>query len=68
MEHLIRFSDAAERLGISENTLRKRIREEGITVYLNPRDKRERLLDWSELEAKFQLRPLRRDDEGKAAA
>lgn len=64
MSERIRFSDAAERLEISENTLRKRIREWGITVYMNPRDKRERLLDWDELQEWFQEQPM----EGKAAA
>ncbi len=67
MVERIRFSDAAERLGISENTLRKRIREWGITVYLNPRDKRERLLDWKELQNWFQDQPIV-DQEEKAAA
>jgi DNA-binding Lrp family transcriptional regulator len=63
----IRFSDAAERLSISENTLRKRIREWGITVYLNPRDKRERLVDWKELQQRFQEQPVVGQEE-KAAA
>jgi DNA-binding Lrp family transcriptional regulator len=66
MGERIRFSDAAERLGISENTLRKRIREFKITVYLNPRDKRERLLDWDEVSARFEVTPM--ESEGKAAA
>jgi DNA-binding Lrp family transcriptional regulator len=67
MSERIRFSEAAERLEVSENTLRKRIREWGITVYMNPRDKRERLLDWNELQQCFQEHPIE-DREGKAAA
>ncbi len=66
MSERIRFSEAAERLRISENTLRKRVRDLNLTVYLNPRDKRERLLDWEELQVKFQLQPM--ELEGKAAA
>lgn len=65
IEH-VRFSEAAERLGISENTLRKRVRDLKLRVYLNPRDKRERLLDWQEVQEKFELQPL--DLEGEAAA
>ncbi len=64
MGEFIRFSDAAERFGMSETTLRKRIREEKITVYINPRDKREKRLDVDELETKLGYRV----DEGKAAA
>ena len=53
---------------MSENTLRKRIREEGITVYIDLRDKRVKLLDVAELRVKLQIRPLERGQEGKAAA
>jgi len=63
MGELIRFSDAAARFGMSETTLRKRIREEKITVYLNPRDKREKRLDTEELETKLGFQPMGVDDE-----
>lgn len=67
MGERIQLNEAAERLKISKNTLRRRVREWGVTVYLNPRDRRERLVDWSELQRRFAEQPTV-DQEGKAAA
>jgi predicted site-specific integrase-resolvase len=66
MSELITMTEAGQRLGVSRNTLRQRIREAGITTYENPRDKRARLVDWHEIEAAF--RPRIRVMEGKVAA
>lgn len=73
MEGMVRLSEAAKELGISENTLRKRIRDGGITVYLNPQDNREKLVNLEELRsAVMQPRPTMigrpKDEQGKALA
>jgi|GEM_PF-4144756 len=74
MGEMVRLNEAAKQLGISENTLRKRIRDEGVVVYVNPQDNREKLVDLEELrEAVMQPRPtsigrVQRDNGGKAAA
>lgn len=60
---LIRISDAVERFGVSENTLRRRIQRAGITLYSNPFDQREKLVDVEELEKVFQPQPIRRDEQ-----
>jgi hypothetical protein len=67
---LITLTEAARRLGISRVTMSKRVKDGHFTVYTNPRDQREKLLDAAEVEAAAQPKvvKLRRDDEGKAAA
>jgi predicted site-specific integrase-resolvase len=44
------MAQAAERLGISMVTLRARVKDEGLEVYRDPRNKRVRLLKDEELE------------------
>jgi len=74
MGEMVRLNEAAKQLGISENTLRKRLRDGGVTVFLNPQDNREKLVDLEEVRAAvMQPRPTvigrtRRDEAGKAAA
>ena len=74
MGEMVRLNEAAKQLGISENTLRKRLRDGGVPVYINPQDNREKLVDLEELRsAVMQPRPTvigrtRRDEEGKAVA
>ncbi len=68
MSDLITMTNAAERTGVSIVTLRRIIRERGITVYRNPRDARERLVDAGEIDAAMQPTPIRREDDPKKAA
>jgi len=69
---LIPLTQAAERIGVSMNTLRKVIRKHDLLVYENPLDARERLIDGDELEAAIRPVPIRKRDTepeaGKAAA
>lgn len=68
MGELITMSDAAARAGVSIVTLRKIVREQGITVYRNPRDARERLVDAAEIDAAMRPTPIRPADDTKKAA
>ena len=58
LSELITVTDAAQRAGVSVVTLRKIIRQRGITIYRNPRDARERLVDAGEIDAAMQPTPL----------
>ena len=57
-EDLIPLEGAAERLGVSRATMWRRAREWNLTVYLNPRDRRQKLLSWKEIEEAQRPRPL----------
>ena len=46
---LIRMGEAARRLGISKVTLTRLVREGRFSVYANPLDKRQKLLDEAEV-------------------
>lgn len=48
--NLIPLEKAAERLGIARGTMWVRVKEWKLAVYDNPVDKRQRLLDWDEVE------------------
>lgn len=67
---LIPMSEAAKRLNISRVTLSKRVREGQFTVYANPQDQREKLLDAAEIAdaARPKIVSIRREDAKKAAA
>lgn len=69
---LIPLKEAQKRLGISKTTLWKHVKAGRFTVYENPRDAREKLVDWQEVEEAFRPRPIRTTGEagpeGKAAA
>ncbi len=58
---LMPLTEAAERAGISLVTMRRRIREHQLTIYINPRDKREKLVDWAKVEDIMQFRPAGQD-------
>jgi excisionase family DNA binding protein len=63
---LIGMLEAARRLGISNTTMRRLVREGRLTVHENPLDKRQKLVDASEVD---RLRvPLENSAEGKLAA
>ncbi len=68
MSNLITMTDAAERVGVSVVTLRRIIRARGITVYMNPRDARERLVDADEIDAAMRPTPIRPEDDPKKEA
>lgn len=59
MPELVSLKEAQERIGVSKNTLRKLIERRGITVYDNPRDARQKLVDIEEVEEAFRPRPIR---------
>jgi transposase len=46
----ITLSDAAERLGVHRNTMRRRVDQWNLATRQNPRNLRERLVDWTEVE------------------
>ncbi|HET7036560.1 MAG TPA: hypothetical protein VFI42_12830 [Thermomicrobiaceae bacterium] len=58
MSELIPLNVAQQRASLSKNTLRKLLRERKIMLYENPRDRREKLVDWAEVEAALRPRPL----------
>lgn len=68
MGELIPLKEAQERAGISKNTLKKIIAMHGITVYSNPRDARQKLVDYADVEAALRPRPLRPHQDTKIAA
>lgn len=64
---MITVSEAAKRLGVSRVTMSRLVREGRFKVYANPLDRRERLVDWHEVEAAGRPQLLK-DLEGKIAA
>jgi hypothetical protein len=68
MGELIPLKEAQERAGVSKNTLKKILKQHGITLYENPRDARQKLVDYSDVEAALRPRPLRSEQESKIAA
>ncbi len=65
---LIPMLEAARRLGVSKLTMRRIVREAGLTTYDNPLDKRQRLLDAAEVERVARPRPRMEEDAKKLAA
>ncbi len=63
---LIPLIEAAKRLGVSRMTMARLVKEGRFTVYTNPLDRRQRLLDAAEL--KERVRPEPESQQGKAAA
>jgi len=66
VKDLITLTEAADRAGLSLMTFRKRLRESQVTIYINPRDRRERLVDWPEVAAIMEPIPI--NDAVKTAA
>lgn len=46
----VTVSEAAQRLGVHRNTMRRRIKQWKLRAIRNPRNLREVLLDWREVE------------------
>ncbi len=65
---LITVSEARERLGVSRVTMARLLREGRFTVYVNPLDRREKLIDVAELEEARRPRPASVEGQAKKAA
>ena len=65
---LITVGDARERLGVSNHTIARLIREGHLTTYDNPLDRRQKLVDEAEVEALAQRRPRRIEPQVKSLA
>ncbi len=65
---LIPLVEAARRLGISRMTLSRLVKEGRFTVYTNPLDRRQRLLDAAELKDRVQPEPESQGQASKVAA
>jgi DNA-binding Lrp family transcriptional regulator len=57
MGELVSIAEATRRLGISKATMLRRLKTLSVQRYINPKDTRERLVDWDEIEALFEVRP-----------
>jgi hypothetical protein len=57
MGELIPIAEATRRLGISKSTMLRRLKSAKIRRYINPKDSRQRLIDWDEVEGLFAIRP-----------
>ena len=57
---LIPMKEARDRLDVSKETLRQLVLRGVFTVYSNPRDRREKLIDTEELEAYLQPKVIQR--------
>ena len=62
MGELIPLREARQRLGISKTTMSRLVRERWFTLYENPLDRRERLVDWEEVQRVMRPRPLVEED------
>lgn len=62
MGELIPLREARQRLGISKTTMTRLVRERSFTLYENPLDRRERLVDWEEVQRVMRPRPLVEND------
>ncbi len=67
-KELIPMVEGARRLGISKLTMRRIVRENGITTYDNPLDKRQTLIDAADLQKVTEPRPSMENQEVKIAA
>ena len=64
---LIPLTEAARRHGVSRMTMARLVRRGLFTIYRNPLDQRQKLLDATEVAERLRPRP-ERPEEGKAAA
>lgn len=59
-KNLIPYAEVEARIGIARRTLQDRIASEGITVYIDGRDRRRRLIDVRDLPKLMEPRPVER--------
>ncbi len=64
-QDLIPLVEAAERLGVSRMTLSRLAKDGRFTIYENPRDRRQKLVDEEEVREALQPKPM---PEGKEVA
>ncbi len=65
---LIPLVEAARRLGVSRMTLSRLVKEGRFTIYTNPLDRRQRLLDAAELKDRVRPEPELQEQTSKWAA
>ncbi len=53
-QNWVTLTDAAEKLGVHRNTMRKRVIQWELTTRQNPRNLREVLVDWAEIEDRLE--------------
>ena len=66
-QDLIPLVEAAERLGVSRMTLSRLAKEGRFTIYENPRDRRQRLVNEEEVREALLPKPMSEGKEGAAA-
>lgn len=49
----VTITEAAQRLGVHRNTMRRRIKQWQLKAIRNPRNLREKLVDWREVEQRL---------------
>lgn len=64
---LIPLVEAAERLGVSRMTLSRLAKDGRFTIYENPRDRRQKLVDEEEVREALQPKPMPEGKERAAA-
>jgi hypothetical protein len=57
-DDLMPLERVAERLGVPRQTMWRRVKRWGLTVYSNPLDARQRLVSWAEVERATKPRPI----------
>ena len=62
---LITLGEAARRLGVSRVTMSRLVREGRFTVYENPLDRRQKLVEAAEVEEAVRPRPIQRAQGGE---
>lgn len=62
MGELIPLREARQRLGISKTLMTRLVKEGRFTLYENPLDRRERLVEWEEVQRVMRPRPLVEED------
>lgn len=58
MAELLSMTQTRKRLGVSKNHLRRLVQRHGLTLYENPLDAREKLLDFEQLQAALRPKPI----------
>jgi len=62
MGELVPLREARQRLGISKTLMTRLVKEGRFTLYENPLDRRERLVEWEEVQRVMRPRPLVEED------